>query len=192
MKTCSLEGCDRKHYGLGMCRSHWDKSRRVRIPKERLTLEQRFLAKVNKTDTCWLWTGSKSVGRRAGYGELRVGDKVKKAHRVSYELYVGPIPEGMMLDHICHTPACVNPTHLRPCTNKQNGENKPVLACHNTSGARGVTWNKRSKRWVAQVHHLGRCYFLGRFLTFEEAEAAAIAKRNELYTHNDIDRMVAA
>jgi hypothetical protein len=109
---------------------------------------------------------------------------------VAYELVKGPIPEGLYIDHMCHTPACVNPDHLRAVTNKQNAENHNGQPCSaNTSGIRGVYWHIRDKRWVARVRHNGKFISVGSFLTAEEAESAVIAKRNELFTHNDADRM---
>jgi hypothetical protein len=79
--------------------------------------EERFWEKVNKTDTCWLWTGS-SLFR--GYGQLRVKGKLVLAHRFAYELTIGPIPLGLTLDHLCRTPACVHPQHLEPVTHAEN------------------------------------------------------------------------
>ena len=81
------------------------------------TPEERFWRKVNKTETCWLWTGSLKA---AGYGRLRVGEAYVGAHRYSYELHVGPIPAGLQLDHLCRTPACVNPAHLEPVSCREN------------------------------------------------------------------------
>jgi HNH endonuclease len=62
---------------------------------------------------CWEWTGARQV---RGYGEWRR----RLAHRVVYELLVGPIPEGLELDHLCRNPACVNPEHLDPVTHREN------------------------------------------------------------------------
>ena len=73
-------------------------------------LATRFWEKVNKTDTCWLWTGAKL---RTGYGSIRIDQKSVRAHRVAYELVVGPIPDGLLILHSCDTPLCVNPAHLR-------------------------------------------------------------------------------
>jgi hypothetical protein len=95
------------------------------------------------------------------------------------------------LDHKCHNPACVRPGHLRPLPRKQNNENLGQLNRNNTSGVRGVTWNKRMNRWVARVGHNGERIYVGHFRRLADAEAAVIAKRNELYTHNDIDRWAA-
>jgi hypothetical protein len=82
----------------------------------------RFAAKVKSSpDGCWLWTASQDGG---GYGILGVkeGKKMpmRKAHRVSYVLFVGPIPDGLDLDHLCRVRHCVNPDHLEPVTRTVN------------------------------------------------------------------------
>lgn len=66
---------------------------------------------------CWVWTGSADP---RGYGHVMIKRKCNMAHRVVYELLVGPIPEGLQLDHLCHNPWCVNPEHLEPVTPTQN------------------------------------------------------------------------
>lgn len=80
------------------------------------TIEERFWAKVEKTGTCWLWTGSCS----RGYGKLWVDGKNHQAHRVAYELMVGDVPDGLELDHLCRVRHCVNPAHLEPVTGYEN------------------------------------------------------------------------
>lgn len=151
-----------------------------------------FWAKVNKTADCWLWTAAQTT---TGYGLFAVWTAGKtrmyKAHRLAYTLTTGDAAEGMDLDHKCHTPLCVNPAHLRPTTHKQNMENRPTANKGNRSGVRGVHWAGRYQKWEAQVKHNGRSNYLGRFDSIAEAEAAVIAKRNELFTHNDADRMAA-
>lgn len=83
----------------------------------------RFWAKVQKTDTCWLWTGALDYG---GYGILWQGQgRSVRAHRYSYELLVGPIPVGLTIDHICAVRNCVNPVHLDPCTAAENVRRSP-------------------------------------------------------------------
>lgn len=77
------------------------------------TLQQRFDARVNKTDSCWLWTGHLE---RNGYPTLGS----TWAHRLSYELHVGHIPAGYQIDHLCRVPACVNPKHLEAVTPREN------------------------------------------------------------------------
>jgi hypothetical protein len=68
-------------------------------------------------DLCWLWQGW--VNER-GYGTLAVEGQTRRAHRVSYEEYVGPIPEGHELDHLCRTRHCINPGHLEPVSHEVN------------------------------------------------------------------------
>ena len=103
------------------------------------TLYQRFWAKVNKTDTCWLWTAS----TRNGYGQIGAGGRFGKnlsAHRVAYEMLVGPIPEGLQIDHLCRVTLCVNPKHLEPVTLQENvlrGENFIAKKARQTECLRG-------------------------------------------------------
>lgn len=72
------------------------------------------------TDGCWLWTGTSGAG---GYGvvQIAVGSRARTtAHRLVYELLVGPIPEGKQLDHLCRVRNCVNPAHVEPVTIREN------------------------------------------------------------------------
>ena len=80
------------------------------------TTEQKFWSKVDCSDDCWIWYGT----IRAGYGQVRQNYKLIPAHRYSYELIHGPVPDGMELDHICRTKACVHPLHLEIVTHKEN------------------------------------------------------------------------
>jgi len=152
----------------------------------RATLEERFWSKVNKTETCWIWNGAKDSH---GYGSFGVDRKMKIAHRLAVSL--SGLELAPQLDHICHNRACVNPAHLRPVTHKQNQEHKSGVQSNNLSGYRGVSYRKRDGKWRALVMHNWKPIHLGYFDTPEEANEVVVAKRNELFTHNDADRSAA-
>lgn len=108
-------------------------------------LIERFLSFVDKKSEteCWNWTGAKALG----YGILAKGWKQTpyKACRLSYELFVGPIPNGLYIRHKCDNPACVNPNHLEPGTQKQNmqdaskrGRLNPISLKNLRPGAKGI------------------------------------------------------
>jgi len=93
------------------------------------------------------------------------------------------------VDHVCHTPACVNPEHLRIVTRKQNMENRgKVVRRNNSSGYQNVEWNPQRGRWMVRMLHGGERHFGGYFTDVHEAGRAARELRNRLFTHNDIDR----
>ena len=76
---------------------------------------------VNKTDTCWLWEGNIATNSYGLYTANFSGQRqTKRAHRLAYELMVGPIPDGLELDHLCRVRNCVNPAHLEAVTHQEN------------------------------------------------------------------------
>jgi len=108
-------------YKSGRCRPcyrKWLKDPNVERPSRR-TPEQRFWAKVSKTDTCWVWTAG--INRKTGYARFAIRHgEMMDGHRYSYELHHGPIPEGYDVHHTCHVRHCVNPAHLEAVTRSEN------------------------------------------------------------------------
>jgi hypothetical protein len=155
----------------------------MHIPKPRIIVNE------DDPDACWGWTGS--TGSH-GYGQYWAdrgnGGRNLLVHRLSYETWIGPIPDGIQIDHRCGNKTCCNPRHLRLATNKQNGENLRGARRDSRSGVRGVSWRPDKRKWRARVGHNGKEIHVGYFASPAEAEAAAIAKRLELFTHNDADR----
>lgn len=86
-------------------------------------MEERFWSKVDAVGPCWLWTAGTNP---LGYGRYNLTWRNGKpqglvlAHRHAWQSLVGPIPEGLVLDHLCRVPACVNPDHLEPVTQAEN------------------------------------------------------------------------
>jgi hypothetical protein len=123
---------------------------------------KRFWKYVNKTDSCWLWTGWQS---EYGYGKFQRDDGAKvMAHRFAYEEVKGPIPEGLVLDHLCRVQTCVNPEHLEPVTNAENilrGESPSAknarrslcIRGHRLTPRKGTSWRECKtclSRWHAE------------------------------------------
>jgi hypothetical protein len=83
----------------------------------------RFWAKVEKSETCWLWIGAEN-GR--GYGRFSIDGRLVYAHRWSYEMNAGPIPAGLVVDHLCREPRCVRVEHLELVPQGENTARGPL------------------------------------------------------------------
>jgi hypothetical protein len=141
MRTCSKckrlkprPGVGKRSTWCSMCHAAWELRRST--PDARTKLYKRFDAKVRKTPHCWEWIGAKSD---TGYGSIGVEGKTCHAHRLSYERYVGPIPQGMQIDHLCRNRACVNPDHLEAVSPKTNSRRGAQVALK-THCAQGHPW----------------------------------------------------
>jgi hypothetical protein len=164
----------------------------------RVPVEQRFWQKVDKdgptmpgmSSQCWVWTGcAPEVSTGFRYGQIRVDGKVGYTHRVAYQLQTGQDPGDHDVDHICHNTLCVRGIHLRLATRSQNNQNRRGARRDSQSGVRGVHWNAKLGKWVAHIGHGGQLRHIGVYDSLEAADVAATAKRCELFTHNDWDRL---
>lgn len=115
-----------------------------------MTDMDRFMDKVSPEPNsgCWLWTASSSA---QGYGHFQVNGRLCRAHRVSWELHNGKIPDGMWVLHKCDNPGCVNPDHLFLGTNVDNVAD--MVAKGRRAKTEGAThWNaKLSERQIRQI-----------------------------------------
>jgi hypothetical protein len=97
----------------------------------------RWEQKVIRTDGCWEWIGAISD---VGYGKMGHVGKCAYAHRLAYEHYVGPIPEGLVIDHLCRNRSCVNPDHMEPVSHRINllrGESMSAIHAKKTECPKG-------------------------------------------------------
>lgn len=128
---CNVDGCDGAHHADGMCGKHHMRRKRtgdplkvnhfIRDPTER------FWAMIDQDGPtpehaphlgpCWLYTGRLSVD---GYARFGVDGRQTFVHRFAYELLVGPIPDGLTIDHLCFVTYCQNPAHMEPVTRAEN------------------------------------------------------------------------
>ena len=139
-------------------------------PTADCSIEQKrseFLSRIRMVgeNQCWERLGAP---RGFGYGGFYISPRHHYAHRLAYLYLVGNIPDGMYLDHICHNRKCCNPRHLRVCNKAENVRNRRV-GRDNTSGYKGVSWNKSRGKWYTRIYLNNKPIFLGEFTDKEMA-----------------------
>jgi hypothetical protein len=146
MRLCDVDGCGRPHNANGLCSMHGTRLRKhgtLDAHSWARPAVERFLEFVSvAADGCWLWTGTTTA---KGYGMFfpgASGPRMQSAHRWAYEHYVGPIPDGLQIDHLCRNRRCVNPEHLEVVTARQNQERSPFDPAKRTHCPQGHPYDE--------------------------------------------------
>lgn len=150
--TCSVAACGQPARTRGMCAIHYQRWRRTGKttsarelpPIARAIPKMGWGPKGFDGRRCLLWTAGRDAD---GYGKFKVDGRTVRAHRWLYEHWIGPIPDGLELDHLCRTPACVNPAHLEPVdarTNTLRGNNPAALNARKTHCKRGHEFDDKN------------------------------------------------
>jgi hypothetical protein len=148
-------------------------------------ISQPFLWKIRTAPCVKIGDTVGTVDKTIGYYLIRVNNKVYRLHRLVWIYHNGDIPDEMIVDHIDGDKTNNRIENLRIATQNENMQNSKIRS-NNTSGVKGVSWNKQIKKWRARIRICGKEFHVGYFHTKEEAEAAVIAARNNL--HGDFSR----
>ena len=180
IEACSHDPCDEPALWRGLCGTHYHRSYHDRRMDEPLTTEGKFWDRVSKSDECWTWTGGTNS---KGYGIFYVAGKNIRAHRFSYELNVGPITKGQVIDHLCYMPGCVRPDHLRAVTSGMNSQNRSGVMASSKSGIRGVEYREKTGSYHPYIFRGGRKVGLGTFKSADEARHVRECAEIETYEY---------
>ena len=193
--TCAGPQCDRAVRTKGLCNGHYEQRRMGRalqplrpMRKRNMSAEEtgRWISEQVEIDPdsgCWVWPFALN---RYGYGVLNFQGKMCLAHRLMFSVFVGPLVEGLQVDHIaCISRACCNPEHLRQVSHAGNTQNRLKLQPNNTSGHPGVYWVRARKKWVAQISVGGKNTNLGGFTNLDDAVAARKAAEQKYHPYRD-------
>jgi hypothetical protein len=137
---------------------------------------ERFWAKIEKTNSCWIWKGATSP---SGHGRFKINGLMYGPHRISYEIHKGPIPKGMYICHRCpngDNASCCNPDHLYVGTASDNAQDEVRkettrhFKCSNPTKYKGVRFDKSRQGWISYVYLNKKLIDIGRHLS--EIDAA--------------------
>lgn len=121
MKECSIKDCRNIVYCRSFCSKHYNRIKKWGDPYKvsfvRGDDTARFWSHIVLDGDCWVWNGTQ---RGKGYGRMQMGRRGISVHRWAYENFIGLIPDGMQIDHLCMNKLCANPAHLEPVTNSEN------------------------------------------------------------------------
>ena len=184
IRTCSIDGCENVHRARGWCSTHYNRWNKHGdplhvAPRQFAPPFERFLSQIEVRDSgCIDWVGQVNL---QGYGIIYVNGRNLRVHRYIWELEVGPIPEGKVIDHICHNRVCCNVDHLRVVTVTQNNQYLSGAQRGTKSGVRNVDWHKPSQKWRVTVTRNGVRRSYGYFSALDDAVMAAEQARKELF-----------
>ena len=193
--TCAGPHCDKAVRTKGLCSGHYAQQRKGRalqplrpMRKRNMSTEEMGRWIIEQVDIdpdsgCWIWPHTLD---RMGYGRVGFQGKMWPVHRLTFSIFMGPLVEGLVLDHIaCISRACCNPSHLRQVSQAGNTQNRQALQSNNTSGHPGVRWNKQREKWHTQIKVGRKTVFLGRFTNLDDAIAARKAGEEKYHPYRD-------
>jgi hypothetical protein len=158
-RLCTIEGCERTKWARGYCGRHYQRFRTYGDPmftklpmKVDGTPEERFWAKVNADGVCWEWMAATD---RGGYGVFNPYGTIVRAHRFAWETLVGPIPEGLHIDHLCRNRICVCIDHLEPVTPVVN-QRRSTSAVRRTVQSANITHCPAGHEYNAENTHVNK------------------------------------
>lgn len=162
--TCSIPSCELPIKSKGYCNAHylrWYRSGDPLAGRYPVGADhrERIRAATEVADNgCWEWRFGRD---KDGYGKLKLDRRDVRAHRYAYEVFRGPIPDGLVLDHLCRNPPCVNPDHLEVVTaveNSARGNGISALNARKTHCKRGHEFTPENTRHQPGGRDCWACY----------------------------------
>lgn len=179
-RKCSVDSCERDAYfSKEWCYKHyrrWLKSGDPLVMQNYVGDPARaFQARTERRGDCLVWTGALC---NDGYGRMKINRRMVRTHNFAWEQVNGPIPEGLILDHICWNRACAEVKHLRLATLSENQWNQSTARA--ASGYRNV-YRTREGTYYVQIRHNYQKINFGTYATIEEAAQVAARERARLF-----------
>lgn len=187
-KVCTLYGCDNKHLCHGVCSKHYQRLRKTgHLTPPRKTLFSDIVAsRTARRGGCLVWVGYINDNGYGIYETSARGERVLwRVHRLNWLLSGRRLSRSQVLDHTYHNRACIEVTHLRAVTQKQNCQNRRGANSNSSSGVRGVSKAFGRDYWVVQVGLDSQPLFTRRFACFGQACREAVRARQEIFTHSE-------
>ena len=145
------------------------------IGVQNMTPVERIMARIEREPNsgCWIWMGATN-GK--GYAQLGIAGKTKSAYKVLYESLVGPIPDGLEMDHLCRVRCCVNPAHMEPVTHQENCRRVASLITH---CPKGHEFTPENSYWNRGARACRKCNNINSLASFHRLTTEQKAERNK-------------